>query len=149
MTKVVSFQVEFKKFVLPVNEVRSVFLALDITPVPGQSDNLLGVVEIEEEIVPVINLRHVIGLPNREIELQDQIIIAESKFGPIAMMADNVHGVIQYEANQVAAIDARSSSYAQGLLKIEGEFHLILDPSKLVPEEEVLLRRRPPAGEMT
>jgi purine-binding chemotaxis protein CheW len=52
---------------------------------------LKGIIKIGTLIVPVINIRKRFGLPDREIELSDHLIIARTKKLILSLPVDEVY----------------------------------------------------------
>jgi purine-binding chemotaxis protein CheW len=77
---------------------------VEVTPLPGAPETVLGVINVQGEVIPVINLRRRFGLPERELELTDQFVIARTSSRTVALVVDAVSSVIQrVEAETVAA----------------------------------------------
>ena len=76
---------------LPV--VARVFPAVAITPMPGSKLPLRGTINMHGSIVPVVDLRHHLGLPTRPVLLSDCMMIVDTSAGPIALCVDAVKGV--------------------------------------------------------
>jgi purine-binding chemotaxis protein CheW len=82
------FVVQGQQHALPINQVFRVFLMAEITPAPDPKPWMLGVIDIHGELVPVVNLRRVLSLPEREIELSDQLVVAGPAGERLALWVD-------------------------------------------------------------
>jgi purine-binding chemotaxis protein CheW len=132
METVLTFKLDDKTFACQLEQVQRVIWAIEITPLPGQGAKVKGVVNIEEVVVPIVDLRKIIGLPPRNLELDDDIVIAHSAYGPVGMVVDSVEGVANYPDSQLAPITTAISSYASGVLKTDDNMIIIVDPSKMI-----------------
>ena len=67
-----------------------------ITPLPNAPDIVLGVVNMQGRVIPVMNIRQRFNLPKREIALTDQLIFAHTERRPVALVADTVTEVAEW-----------------------------------------------------
>jgi purine-binding chemotaxis protein CheW len=80
------FSLDERRFALPLRSVERVVRAVDITPLPDAPQMVLGVIDVQGEIVSVINLRRRCRMPERELQLTDQSrkLMVSYRAGPIA-----------------------------------------------------------------
>jgi purine-binding chemotaxis protein CheW len=99
--RVVGFELDGIAYALPLAAVERVVRAVEITPLPGAPDVILGVINVHGSVVPVADVRKRFGLPPREIELDHAIVIARAANRPLALVADRVHGVLEYSESDL------------------------------------------------
>ena len=63
------------RYALRLAAVERATRAAAVTPLPEYAGNILGVINVHGEIIPVVNTRRVFGLPEREIIPDDMFII--------------------------------------------------------------------------
>lgn len=68
---------------------------VEVTPLPKAPEIILGVVDVQGRIVPVVNMRRRFALPEREPRLSDQIIVARTQKRVTALIVDAVAGLIE------------------------------------------------------
>jgi purine-binding chemotaxis protein CheW len=134
MGTVVVFKIDEQRLALPVTRVQRVIWAVEITALPGQNENMLGMINVEGKIIPVLNIRHLLGLAERELDLDDHIVIVEVEAKQLSFVVDLVEGVLHYQQDDLSALSENSSSYAQSVLKQEGELIVILNPAQLTAQ---------------
>ena len=115
-----------------------------ITPLPKAPNIILGIVNVQGRVVPVINMRRRFCLPEREIILTDQLVIAHTALRPVALVIDAVLDV--YTPSAEAIIETQSicfgAEYIQGVMKLNDGLILIQDLDKFLSlEEEISLSR--------
>ena len=136
--RVLLFTIEGDRFALPLGVVEHVVHAVAITELPGAPEIVLGIIDVHGEIVPVINMRRRLGLPEREIELTDQIILARAGKKVVALLADQVGDVTFLPPG--ALIDAESiarhADFVDGVLKIGDGLALLQDLEKFLSVDE-------------
>lgn len=132
------FTLDNQRYALPLSASERVVRMVAITPLPNAPDIILGVVNFHGRVVPVINMRRRFGLPEREISLQDQLVIAHTARRPVALVADAVLDVIACAAQSlIAAEDILAKvDYVDGVVKLADGLILIHDLDKFLSLEE-------------
>ena len=87
------FTLDEQRYAVPLVNVDRVTPAVYITPLPKVPAIVLGIINIQGQVVPVINLRRRFSLPERELELSDQFIIAQTGKRLVALSVDTIVGI--------------------------------------------------------
>lgn len=134
----VVFSIEGLKYALSLSAVERVVRAVEVTPLPKAPDIVIGAINVGGRITPVVNIRKRFQLPEREIALSDQIIIANIKDGTIALVVDSVSGVIERSEEEVVKAEkiVTGMDYVNGVVKFEDDMVLIHDIEKFLSLEE-------------
>ncbi len=93
--RLVVFTLDEQRYALYLPVVERVVNAVEVTPLPKVPDIVLGVINVQGKVIPVVNIRRRFGLPEREIELSYQFIIANTSKQMVVLVADTVSGVIE------------------------------------------------------
>jgi purine-binding chemotaxis protein CheW len=140
--KIVLFSLDEPRYALYLSAVERVVQAVEITPLPKAPKIIMGVINFHGEIIPVIDIRKRFHLTSREINLEDQFIIAQTSKRTVVLVVDSVDGV--YELGQDQVVDAEEvfpyADYISGVAKIETDIVLINDLEKFlsIDEEKIL-----------
>jgi len=127
-----------QRYALPLHTIDRVVRMAAITPLPKAPDIILGVVNIQGRIIPIINMRRRFHLPEREIALTDQLIVAHTVRRPVALVADAVLDVIACPIQKLIAAEhiVPGVEYVEGVIKLEDSLILIHDLDKFLSLEE-------------
>lgn len=138
MIQLVAFHLDNQHYALPLPAVERVVRAIEITTLPKAPEIVLGVVNIQGEIIPVINIRKRFQLPEREIALNDQFIIGRALQRKIALAADGVSGVLERSEQDVIASQEihPALDYVEGVVKLEDGLLLIHDLNRFLSLDE-------------
>lgn len=128
MISLVIFLVDDQKIAIDVNLVERVVLSVFVTALPGLSKNLMGIINVKGDIVPVVNLRKMLNFPEREVELDDCIVIASGKKNSLAFVVDSIDGVLHVSEEQLSQLETRDDIFVSGVLDVEGDLLLLVDP---------------------
>ena len=138
MDQLVVFTLDDQRYGLPLFAVELIVRVVDVTPLPKAPEIVLGVVNVQGRIVPVINLRGRFRLPQHEIALSDQFVIARTSRRPVALVVDAVAGVLEISEQEIVrAQDVLPElEYVEGLVKLDDGLVLIHDLDKFLSLDE-------------
>jgi purine-binding chemotaxis protein CheW len=124
--------------------VERVVRAAAITPLPKAPEIVLGVLDLQGQVIPVIDLRKRFRLPEREIGISDQFVVARAKLRTVALLVDSTESVLEEtgEALITPGQILNGTGFLEGVTRTEQGLVLIHDLATLLfPEEEELLMR--------
>ncbi|MBN2808405.1 MAG: chemotaxis protein CheW [Deltaproteobacteria bacterium] len=99
------FRLEKKCYAMPLPAVEQVVSVLDITSLPKGSEDLLGLINVQGEVLPVINLRRKLNLPERELELEDYFVFVRDDAGSFAMVVDGIEGICERKILEITSFE--------------------------------------------
>lgn len=131
------FSLDEQYFGLTLALVERVVLMVEITPIPEVSDKLLGIINVQGNIMPVLNLRAFWGLSTREFSVSDQLIIILSKQQRFALWVDCVIDLVEYSEEELFTNDTLISShpYSHRVFKWQDKLIFILEDIDRLLEE--------------
>src|SRR5688572_5800757 len=101
----VVFLLAGQRYALSLTIVSRIVRAVEITPLPDAPAIVLGVINVEGEILPVFNLRGRFLLQEREVGPNDQFLIARAGRRKVALVMDEAQGVIEHGQAEIIASD--------------------------------------------
>lgn len=138
-THLLIFALDGQRYALPVAAVDRVVRAAALTPLPKAPDIVLGVLDLQGEIIPVINLRKRFRLPERPIGCDDHFLVARTRKFPVALAVDSTHEVVQLHPETVVTPEAivPGTGHICGVTRDADGLVLIHDLDTLLfPDEE-------------
>ena len=99
--------------------VERVVRMVAITPAPQAPDLVLGVIDLQGVIVPVLDLRRRLELPDKVPSLDDRIVIVGRGRQRLAFVVDDVAGLLTPEAARVTT----SGDIGAGMECLAGVVH--------------------------
>lgn len=131
------FNLDNEQFGLPLEAVHRVVRAVALTPVPQSPPDILGVLNLGGQMLPVINLRLGFGMPPKTLTLSDQLIIVDAADRRVAFVVDTVSGVIRPSVQSI--VFAREIfpgvSHLEGSVQIDNHLIFIHKPEYLLSPE--------------
>ena len=114
--QLVVFTLELQHYALPLARVQRVVRMMELTPLPEAPGIVLGVIDLQGNIVPVMSMRKRFGLSEPEASLSDQLIVADTGARSIALLVNSVSGVTERTAEEVTATE----EIVPGVQQVEG-----------------------------
>lgn len=136
--QIVIFTLDEQRYGIPLEVVERVVRIVEITPLPAGPDYIHGVINIQGEIIPVLDLRKRFGLPERPVELSDQLLILRCANRGIALMADAVREVRECPERTLtkAAEILPDLPFLTGVVRLHDSLILVQDPEALFSNDE-------------
>ncbi len=136
-TEIFCFKLDNKQIAIPLANVDQVLMAMAVLPVPDSPPLIYGLIDYHGKIIPVINLRYKLKLPEQPIRSSDVFVIADTALRKIAIVADEAKGVIVPATKDLAAAaDIGSGLNAEGFLRCDDGIIIIYDLEKFLSEED-------------
>ncbi len=125
--ELLSFYIENELFGIPLKEVLEVLKTVEPVPVPFSSSAIRGIINVRGEIIPVLDLKKIIGLKGTKAE--NRIVILESQKGKVGVLVDDVYGVIRLDEERLEPnpMMGRYGKFVRNVAYIDGTLISILD----------------------
>src|ERR671919_2991748 len=92
--ELVVFTLDEQRYAVPLSAVERIVRLVEITPVPHTPEIVLGVINVQGRILPVVNIRGRLGLPARELHPSDHLLFARTSKRTVALAVDAVNEVV-------------------------------------------------------
>jgi len=125
--KWVVFSLDAGRYALPLAAVERIVRAVEVTPLPTAPPIVLGAIDVQGRVLPVLNLRRRFGLRERAIEPADQFLIARTMNRTVVLVVDAAQGVLQSTASDTisAATLTTGLEHIQGVIRLPDGLVLI------------------------
>jgi len=138
LRKLVTFSLDDRKFALYVSAVQRIVRVVEVTALPKAPEIVSGIISMQGQVIPVFDIRMRFHLPAREVQLNDQLIIASTTKRTVALLVDSVNDVIEIPEEKIIAAEQilPELEYVEGVVKTEGGMVLIHDLEKFLSRHE-------------
>ncbi len=128
-----------EQYGIDIKYVDNIVRMQHITRVPKVAGYLKGVINLRGEVIPVMNLRLKMGLPEQEATKASRIIILKlEQHGTIGFIVDEVREVVTLSPDQIDKVtyDANEEklNFVSGIGKYENELISLLDMNVVAAE---------------
>jgi purine-binding chemotaxis protein CheW len=133
-TNILVFRLDEQRYALALSAVERVVRAVEVTPWPEAAGPMLGLVNVQGQVIPVANLRRCLNLPERDIALSDRFIIARTAQQWVVLVVDEVNDVLtQAPALSRLAVEPGLPEMAyEDIVKLEDGMTPILNLDRLL-----------------
>ena len=101
----VTFGVGDMAFAVPLAEVLEILRPPEVVRIPLGPPSLEGLARHRGEVMPVIGLRRILGLPDAEREAGARVLVARHRGQPVGLVVDRINGLASVEDGRIVAAD--------------------------------------------
>ncbi|HUZ77047.1 MAG TPA: chemotaxis protein CheW [Chloroflexota bacterium] len=134
--QVVVFDLSNETYALDVAYVQGIRRIEPLTPVPGAPYYIDGVMNLRNEVIPVVDLRKRFGLPLKTTSERSRIIVVQLSDETVGAIVDAVSEVITVSPDSIEpasrVVTALDAEYIRGIAKVDGRLVAILNPDRLL-----------------
>jgi purine-binding chemotaxis protein CheW len=136
--QLVVFNLDDQRYALRLQCVERAIRMVEITPLPGSPDIVLGLINVHGVVIPVLNIRKRFRLHEREADLGDQLIIARTARRLVALVVDTVHDVLALPPGELVAPETilPQLEHVDGVIKLDDGIVYIQDLDAFLSLEE-------------
>jgi purine-binding chemotaxis protein CheW len=138
LSQLVVFRLDNQRYAMPLAAVERIVRAVEVTPLPQAPEIVLGVIDVEGRVLPVLNVRRRFGLPDKEIRPADQFLIARTARRALVLVIDEAEGMVERSPAEIVvpAGIVPGLEQIQGVIKLGDGLALIYDLEKFLSLEE-------------
>ncbi|HHU05652.1 MAG TPA: purine-binding chemotaxis protein CheW [Clostridiales bacterium] len=132
------FNIDDTKYGVSLEYVLEIINVQTITQVPGVAHYIKGIINLRGKIIPIIDVRLKLGLPEREYDDKTCIIVLNVNEVQVGVIVDRVSEVVNAENSQLSVpseVGEATSRYLSSILELEDKIVLIIDCEKFFSSE--------------
>lgn len=132
--QLLAFRLDGQRYALPFASIERVVPAVALTPLPGAPATIRGVFSLHGAIVPVGDLRRRLGLAEREIALEDQIVVARSPTRVLGVLTEGASEVLECAEEDIVGTGemVEAAGTVTGIARLESGLILIHDLARFL-----------------
>lgn len=151
--KYVTFKSGNEYFGLKIQYVSEIIVFQEITEIPESEDYIKGLINLRGKIIPVIDVR--LRFKQEPFEYNDRtcIIVINVNSLVVGLIVEKIAEVVEIQEENIlpspsiGRADKSQNKYVYAIGKVGDEVKLLLDPDKLLNDEDLALIEQ--AGEVT
>ncbi len=131
LRELVAFTIDTEEFAIDIASVHEINRAVEITRIPNAPDHVQGVINLRGKIVPVVNMRGLLGFEPKEVRATSRIIVVEISGTMLGFFVDSVSEVVRLPR---AAVDEPptfssgvASHYIDGVGRVDDRLLILLN----------------------
>jgi purine-binding chemotaxis protein CheW len=134
--QLVSFNLGEEEFGIDILIVKEIIRIIDVTRVPNAPYYVEGVINLRGKVVPIIDLKRRLGLPESKFSKNTRIIVVDLESKVIGFIVDQVNEVLRVNKsiteNPPSMASNIDSEFITSIGKLENRLLILLDLEKVV-----------------
>jgi purine-binding chemotaxis protein CheW len=135
----VMFKVADSDYVVAAADVLHMESFTGATKVPGTESHVVGVMQIRQRVVPIIDLRVRFGLPPVESTLDSRVVVIQAAQRAVGLLVDSAREVVQIAPDAFRAppdvVTHRAQGFVSSLAQAGARLVMLIDLPKVIGEE--------------
>ncbi|WP_018663008.1 chemotaxis protein [Heyndrickxia acidiproducens] len=135
--EVVEFHIGENKYGINVIKVKEIIMPAPVTVIPHAHPYIEGLIQLRGEVLPVVNMRKVLGLPPQENPENDKFIVSEFNQQKVVFHVDNVTQIHRFSWDRIekpSDMYTGKASHIVGVVKQDSGMILMLDYERMIAE---------------
>lgn len=143
LDKYVTFKSGNEYFALKIEYVSEIIVFQEITELPESENYVKGLINLRGKIIPVIDVRLRFGQESFEYTDRTCIIVINVKSTVVGLIVEQIAEVVEIQEADILPSpsighgDKAQNNYVQAIGKVGDAVKLILDPDRLINDEDL------------
>lgn len=139
--RAVAFRLAGQLYGLPIDRVDEIQQLAELLPLPDDDPALVGLIELRGAVIPVLDLRALVGLDEAPYTLETPMVFCTAGSHRVCLIVDSVEDVVDLPPQ---SIQPPSGMYALadkmlGTVRLPQGVLMLLDVDRLVPAAALVL----------
>lgn len=136
--EILIFEVDSERFGIRSADVVQVLQAASFSPLPATPRIVEGALNLRGRVMPVLNIREILGLATKEMEHTDHLIVVEVDAQALTLRADRAVKLLRVEPDGMdATVQQPHSHLVEFVAKTSDGLVHVLDPRRLLADESL------------
>ncbi len=138
MKSILTFNIEDEKFAIPCKNVIKALNVVSVTSLPNISEKVKGIINFHGEIAVVVDIRAILKLPAKEIDLNDKMILTRTNKRLLAFIVNSIGEMVEFDESKYVNVKEFifNSDIYEGTIKAEQGLIMIYDVNKFLRLED-------------
>jgi len=131
----IGFRLHTGEYAIPIIKVREIINLPGVTCLPQSPPYLKGVTNLRGNVIPLVNLKKLIKIPENG-HISAKVIVIVSGRLTFGILVDGITGVVSLDESAIESSESISQGRSQeiaGVAKLNGRLIVLLDTSRLIP----------------
>lgn len=132
--KVLTFKVGEEDYAISIEHISEIVGLHKITPLPDVPRYVKGVINLRGKIIPVVDMRLRLGIPEREYDERTCIVVVNVEGDLLGLIVDRVNEVTDIPEDQIEPppTGEEAGGLVKGLGKVKEEVKILLDVKRIL-----------------
>ena len=130
------FWVADELYAVDIDEIQEIMKVPEITAVPRVDSSVLGIISLRGTVVPLLDLRRVLGLDVHDLTRQARILVIKAGGDPIGLVVDRASNVVRIHEESIepmpVTMQPEKMELIEGVGRAGAQLVIILDVPAVV-----------------
>ncbi|RJX35804.1 MAG: hypothetical protein C4531_01345 [Desulfurivibrio sp.] len=134
------FKIDDQLYGVAVSHVEKIIRAAAVIPLPEGPETIIGLLNVEGRVLPVVNIRKKWHLPERAMEVDDRIILFKAG-ALVSFIVNGVEGIVQFDHlkfHEAEEIHPGLQRYIEGVGRFNNSSVIIVDMARFFNDQEFI-----------
>lgn len=139
MGKVVVVRTRNEEYAVPLQYVVSIEKVEGITPIPQMPDYVTGMIEIRQQVIPVIDLQYVFYRKFIPMDEETRLVIVQLEEFTVGILVNEAKEIIEVpngKIKKIGFIASPATAYILGVISLNGTLVTVINPEVLIDSLE-------------
>jgi purine-binding chemotaxis protein CheW len=136
VSQFVGFQIDEQEYAFRIEQIQEIVILDQVTQTPQVPDFVEGVSNLRGAIIPIVNLRRLLGLPPKPADTDTRRIVVNPAGRTVGCTVDMVSQVIRIPEDKIQpapeTVTANGALYIVGFAKLDDRLVILLDIDELL-----------------
>lgn len=140
MRQCIGFLLNENEYIIPILKVQEIIKIPQITKMPGVPFYVEGVTNLRGRVIPVVNLKRILNLP--EDSSGSKVVVISTGKITFGALVDNITGVVNIDEEKIEPAEEflqHGQNQIEGVARVDDRLLIIIDIKKLIPSEDQAL----------
>ncbi len=132
----VGFEIDGQQYAFRIEQIQEIVILDQVTQTPQVADHVEGVSNLRGSIIPIINLRRLLGLEPKAADSETRTIVVNVGQKLMGCTVDTVTQVIRIKDDDIQpapeTVTADGAKYISGFAKLNERLVIVLDIDELL-----------------
>lgn len=136
----VGFQIDEQRYAFRIEQIQEIVILDHVTRTPQVADYVEGVSNLRGAIIPIINLRKLIGLEPKPADSETRTIVVNVAQRTMGCTVDTVSQVLRIPEESIRPAPETVTSdadYVAGFVKVDDQLVIVLNIEKLLSPDRL------------
>jgi purine-binding chemotaxis protein CheW len=120
---------------IEIEKVQEINRRTELVPAPGAPAQVRGVVNLRGEVVTVLDLRRILGLPTVDVSRQSRNVVTQADGELIGLLVDRVADIMSIPNSDIAPAPPNldvDGEFVRGVYRTQKEILLVLNLERVI-----------------
>ena len=140
--QLVIFKLENEDYGLPISKVQEINRMVAVTKLPQTPDFMEGIINLQERVIPVVDLRKRFGFTAEEYQDATRIMVVDISGQTLGLVVDAVNEVVKIAGDCIEPPPqsfVMNAQFVQGIAKMADRLVILLDIDCILTSQESVL----------